>query len=182
MPDTSNNINIKEKLFDNNLFINNLFYFIKQCDPSTRARLEKEVNNCIINYINENQIVLNNNNKFYINYTEYRQTIVRLSLQLLSVLVYKSKKLQSKLLDIELLLPSLLSHCVTDFKNPLAREWALLTIRFSCEDNEDIINYINNLQPQGIENLKNDEEMKKLGLKFDIDPLKGKFRIIQEKK
>jgi Spinocerebellar ataxia type 10 protein domain len=70
--------------------------------------------------------------------------------------------------------PVVLSHCVTDFRNPLAREWALMCVRNACEGSEKNQAYVAGLVPQGV---FVDEELRSKGIRVEIDPSRGKFTI-----
>ncbi len=71
-----------------------------------------------------------------------------------------------------------LSHCATDFANPLAREWALLCTRNACADCVPNQEYIESLRPQGVS--IQDEEMKARGLEVQMTDT-GKFQLVEKK-
>ena len=74
-------------------------------------------------------------------------------------------------------LATVLGYCATDFSNPLAREWALLTVRNACENNETNQRFIESLQPQGV---VQDESLRSRGISVEMDPLSGKFSFKQQ--
>ena len=65
---------------------------------------------------------------------------------------------------------------MTDFDNPLCREYALMTIRNLCEGNILNQQFIESLQPQQV---LQDPELLAKGIKIEIDPLSGKFKFHQ---
>ena len=69
-------------------------------------------------------------------------------------------------------MPLLLSCCATDFENPLAREWALMTIRNCCLGNIRNQEFIESLKVQGVVPLDNSA-----GVSIDIDTKTGKFQF-----
>lgn len=107
---------------------------------------------------------------------EVEKEVVKASLQMLYNLLYHSRAAQDALLACEGL-PVILTHCGTDFSNPLTREWALLCIRNACDGNDDVKAYIEQLQPQGV---IQDEEMAARGLRVELDATTGKFVFKQE--
>ena len=72
--------------------------------------------------------------------------ITKSTLRLLATIIYDCKELQNEL-RICGGLATVLSHCGTDFSNPLSREWALFCVKNACEDNEENVNFINSLKP-----------------------------------
>lgn len=75
-------------------------------------------------------------------------------------------------------LAEVLSHCATDFENPLAREWALLCVRNACEGNEANQHFIEELRPQDVK-IQN-EEMKRQGYKVELNSQTGKFKFVRD--
>ena len=71
----------------------------------------------------------------------------------------------------------MLSNCVTDFDNPLSREWALICVRNACEDNELNQKFINDLNLVGV---IQDEVLSQQGIRVDINPLEGKLNFVKE--
>jgi hypothetical protein len=107
---------------------------------------------------------------------EVTKDLTKLALQVLGNLMYGCKAAQDELRERSGL-PLVLSHCGTDFENPLAREWALLCIRNACEGNEDNQRYIDSLKPQSV--IKDDATLSRHGLSMEIDPQSGKFKLHQ---
>lgn len=70
-----------------------------------------------------------------------------------------------------------LSHCATDFDNPLEREWALLCVRNACEGCVANQEFISSLQPQGV---IQDETLKERGISVNFNASTGKFTIDQD--
>ena len=103
---------------------------------------------------------------------------VRAALTALGNLVYACPAAQDLFRDRGGLI-AVLPHCGTDFSNPLAREWALLCIRNACEGNAASQAFVESLQPQSTE--IRDERMAAAGLRVELNPSSGTFKIIQEK-
>jgi hypothetical protein len=119
--------------------------------------------------------------------------MVRRALQLLSLFVIGSPEAQMTLLGTPGLLGSLLQHCATDFENPLAREWALLTVRNLCEENDVARQRIEDLKPQQVVRLSGEssdpngekseadllqeEAFRKAGLTVTLNPSTGKLTV-----
>lgn len=74
----------------------------------------------------------------------------------------------------------MLSHCGTDFENPISREWALLCVRNACENHPGNQQFIHELQPQ--ETVIQDEKLRAQGLKVEINKETGKFKFVQQEK
>jgi Spinocerebellar ataxia type 10 protein domain len=72
-----------------------------------------------------------------------------------------------------------LSHCTTDFANPLEREWALMCVRNACEGCPANQEFISSLQPQGV---IQDETLRERGISVNFDASTGKFTVDQDKK
>ena len=70
-----------------------------------------------------------------------------------------------------------LSHCGTDFKNPLSREWALFCVKNACENNQESFRFINELRPQEI---IQDQALRDRGIRVEIDPHTGRFSFKQD--
>lgn len=102
--------------------------------------------------------------------------IVRNVLQLLGNLVYRSRAAQDTLRESGGL-AVVLSHCATDFSNPLAREWALLCTRNAAEGNIANQDFIDSLRPQSVS--IQDEKMKQQGMNVELNPQTGKFKFTQ---
>jgi hypothetical protein len=69
-----------------------------------------------------------------------------------------------------------LSHCGTDFENPISREWALLCVRNACDSHVGNQSFIHELRPQGA--VIQDEKMKALGMKVEMNVDTGKFKFV----
>lgn len=76
-------------------------------------------------------------------------------------------------------LPVILSYCVTDFENPLCREYALMCIRNLCEGNLENQRFIESLQPQQV---LQDETLLAQGIRIEMDPLSGRFKFHHEER
>lgn len=124
---------------------------------------------------------------------ESDKILVLHALQLLSNLIYTNRPAADQVLayglsTIDSISPSsssshpgvntLLCHCVTDFSNPLTREWALLSIRNLCECHEDVPKYIATLQPQDA--VVVDEGLAAAGLQVRFDTATGRFAVRQD--
>ena len=72
--------------------------------------------------------------------------IVKSSLRLVATMIYDCRDLQNEL-RVCGGLAVVLSHCGTDFSNPLSREWALFCVKNACENNEENVNFIDSLKP-----------------------------------
>lgn len=70
--------------------------------------------------------------------------------------------------------------CVTDFDNPLIREWSLLCVRNACEGNDEIQEYIKSLRPQEVQ--ITDDSLEAVGLSVRIDSTTGKLVVDQKTK
>jgi hypothetical protein len=77
-------------------------------------------------------------------------------------------------------LAAVLSHCGTDFDNPISREWALLCVRNATEGHAANQRFIHCLQPQ--EMVIQDEKLKAQGLKVEVNTETGKFKFVQAAK
>eukprot|EP01038_Epipyxis_sp_PR26KG_P004755 gene4755-6667_t len=121
--------------------------------------------------LNGNKSYQNGNNEEDV---EYIKLLVRSCLQLIGNLMYGCRVAQDTLRTIGGL-AVVLSHCATDFQNPIAREWALLCVRNACENNLLNQEYIESLKPQDIK--IQDEEMKAKGLHVEMDKSTGKFKF-----
>eukprot|EP01034_Spumella_vulgaris_P022020 gene22020-28114_t len=105
------------------------------------------------------------------------KSITKSVLQLLGNTVYRCKDAQNLLRECGGL-ATVLSHCVTDFSNPLAREWALFATRNACADCLENQEYIESLRPQNIS--VQDADMKAQGLEVEMSSETGKFRLVQK--
>lgn len=74
-------------------------------------------------------------------------------------------------------LAAVLSHCGTDFENPISREWALLCVRNACEGHVGNQQFIEDLRPQ--EAVIQDDKLKAQGMKVEMNPTTGKFKFVQ---
>jgi ataxin-10 len=107
--------------------------------------------------------------------SEYWNEIIKSSLQLLMCLSHRSSLFQDSI-RVRGGLPIVLAYCVTDFDNPLSREYALMTVRNLCEGNLENQRFIESLQPQKV---IQDDLMKQKGIRVEIDPSSGKFHFRQ---
>jgi hypothetical protein len=118
--------------------------------------------------------------------SECERELVRNSLQLLSNLLYRCPIAQDLAFShrVDAVsssrpgLNSVLCHCVTDFANPLAREWALLCVRNACEGNERIQEYIAGLKAQDA--VVVDEALAAAGMQVRFDAGTGRFSVQQQ--
>lgn len=129
---------------------------LMHCDPTSRARRVRE------------------DPTFW--FSDYRKEAVQCALQTLSNLVYGTESVQNELVD-DGGIHVVLNHCVTDFENPLAREWGLMTVRNACEGNEKVQAYVDTLKPQGA--VIEDPKLREAGLQVEIDSMTGKFKFTQ---
>jgi hypothetical protein len=74
-------------------------------------------------------------------------------------------------------LATVLSHCATDFDNPLSREWALMCVRNACEGHARNQRFIDALRPQQV---LQDDALQASGIRVEIDPATGRFAYHQE--
>jgi hypothetical protein len=72
-------------------------------------------------------------------------------------------------------LAAVLSHCATDFENPISREWALLCVRNACEDCPANQAFIDQLRPQEVKLL--DERLVQQGMQVEMTET-GKFKLV----
>ena len=100
--------------------------------------------------------------------------ILKLCLQVISNLVYRCKVGQDMIRDAGGL-PIVMSRCTTDFKNPLAREWALLCLRNCCEGSSENQAYIDNINI--VQDVVQDEELQAKGITVSIDNANGKIKF-----
>ncbi len=100
--------------------------------------------------------------------------ILKLCLQVISNLVYRCKVGQDMIRDAGGL-PIIMSRCTTDFKNPLAREWALLCLRNCCEGSSENQAYIDNINI--VQDVVQDEELLAKGITVSIDNASGKIKF-----
>lgn len=149
-------------------------------DPVTKRTFDPKKKPCLADE-NEDKGVL------------WIREMVRRALQLLSLFVIGSPEAQVTLLGTPGLLGSLLQHCATDFENPLAREWALLTVRNLCEENDVARQRIEDLKPQQVvrltgessdpngekseADLLQEEAFRKAGLTVTLNPSTGKLTV-----
>ena len=103
--------------------------------------------------------------------TESTKDLTKAALRVLSNIVYKCKESQDQFRTSGAL-ATVLSHCGTDFANPLSREWALFCIRNACENNQENLAFIHSLKPQEV---LQDDSLQAQGIKVTIDPQTGKF-------
>jgi len=105
---------------------------------------------------------------------EQSYDILKLCLQLIGNLVYRCKEGQDLVRDAGGL-PIIMSRCTTDFKNPLAREWALLCLRNCCEGNRENQEYIDSINI--VQDVVQDEELLSKGISVSIDNASGKIKF-----
>lgn len=83
------------------------------------------------------------------------------------------------------ILSSLLQHCVTDFTNPLSREWALFAVRQLCLHSEEVSEALRGLQPQRLVSVAENDMQRELeaqGVQVQLDVATGKLVVNREKK
>ena len=73
-------------------------------------------------------------------------------------------------------LSAVLSHCATDFHNPISREWALLCVRNACDNHLGNQSFIQELRPQEV--VIQDEKLKEQGLRVEMNTETGQFKFI----
>lgn len=73
----------------------------------------------------------------------------------------------------------MLSHCATDFANPVSREWALLCVRNACETHIANQTFIQELRPQEV--VIQDEKLKAQGLRVEMNTETGQFKFVNTK-
>ena len=98
--------------------------------------------------------------------------MIKLSLEIIGNVAYGCRTGQDKIYELGGI-PLLLASCATDFDNPLAREWALMSIRNCCEGNTTNQDYIDGLKVQGVVQGMN-------GVNIDINTKTGKFQFKKE--
>lgn len=104
--------------------------------------------------------------------SDFHREVIKLTLQTISNIIYRNELGQDLLLDTGVI-NHILSHCATNFSNPLTREWALLTIRNACEGNTKIQTYIDSLT------LQETLDLRQQGMKIEIDGKRGRFKFVQ---
>lgn len=71
----------------------------------------------------------------------------------------------------------LLNNCNLDDTAPLAREWALWSIRNMCQGNEDVQGYI--AQFQAVEAVQS-EELERMGMELQLDNMTNKLKLVKK--
>ena len=107
-----------------------------------------------------------------IGWDDDHKEMIKLSLEIIGNLAYGCQIAQDKIHELGGI-PLLLSCCATDFENPLAREWALMSVRNCCEGNIKNQEYIDSLKVQGVVQGMN-------GVNIDINTTTGKFQFQKE--
>ena len=107
-----------------------------------------------------------------IGWDDDHKEMIKLSLEIIGNIAYGCQIAQDKIHELGGI-PLLLSCCATDFENPLAREWALMSVRNCCEGNIKNQEYIDSLKVQGVVQGMN-------GVNIDIDTKTGKFQFQKE--
>ena len=92
--------------------------------------------------------------------------------------IYYVKQLQDALKESGAL-AAVLSHCATDFSNPISREWALLCVRNACETHIGNQTFIQELRPQEV--VIQDEKLKAQGVRVEMNTETGQFKFINTK-
>jgi len=128
-----------------------------------------------------NQISLKEYEKHWMSryFTSFHQTLVKLVLQCWQHTLVHSSYLQSYFYDHKEYLHILLAYCVTDFYNPLTREWAFFTIHSLTQHHAGIRDYLDSLQLQGVE-INKSEELQKAGIEVKLDKATGKISFVQK--
>lgn len=73
----------------------------------------------------------------------------------------------------------LLAYCVTDFYNPLTREWSFFTIHSLTQYHPHIRNYLDSLQLQELE-INKAEELQRAGIEVQLNKETGKISFVQK--
>lgn len=73
----------------------------------------------------------------------------------------------------------LLAYGVTDFYNPLTREWAFFTIHSLTLHHPHIRTYLDSLQLQGLE-INKSEELQRAGIEVQLNKDTGKISFVQK--
>jgi hypothetical protein len=112
----------------------------------------------------------------------FEREVVRNVLQVTAMICYQSLANALLLLHhpTERAIPTLLQYCVTDFTNPLTREWALLVIRNLCECSDEIVETVKSLKPQKLWQETVDETVQNLQVDVSLDIEKEKL-ILQRR-
>lgn len=105
---------------------------------------------------------------------------VKACLQLLSILLHRCPLAQDQLYEHrdKSGVHSILCHCVTDFANPLAREWALLCVRNACEGHALLQEYIASLRAQDAVIV--DDQLQAAGMQVTFNPETGRCQVQQQ--